>query len=72
MSKKTKNAKCKCKEHGKKDCPKCFQFGTYYIVGADVLTKKHQKMICHMTEEGINVYHFVSGKPGSCPLGGCI
>lgn len=66
MSKKTK--KCKCK---KKECDECFHFGTYYIVGADVLTKKMQKMICHMTEQGINVYHFVSGKPGGCPPGGC-
>jgi hypothetical protein len=72
MSKKTKKAKkCKCKKHGKKECPKCFQFGTYYIVGADKLTKRMEKMICHMNEEGINVYHFVSGKPGGCPVGGC-
>ncbi len=67
MSKK----KCKCKK--KEKCPKCFHFGTYYIVGLDQegMTKKMRKMICHMTEEGMNVYHFFSGKPGGCPPGGC-
>ena len=70
MSKKKKKLKKPC-DCGKKECPKCFQFGTYYIIGADTLSKKMQKMICHMTEDGINVYHFVSGKPGGCPITGC-
>lgn len=69
MSKKSK--KCKCKKHGKKQCDKCFHFGTYYIIGNDNPDKKLKKMICEMTEKGINVYHFFSGKPGSCPPGGC-
>lgn len=71
MSKKKKHKKhCDC---GKKDCPKCFQFGTYYIIGIDPdsMTKKLREMICHMNERGINVYHFASGKPGGCPITGC-
>jgi hypothetical protein len=65
--------KCKCKKHGKKDCPKCFQFGTYYIVGLEPeqMTKRMVKMICHLTETGRNVYQFASGKPGGCPPQGC-
>jgi hypothetical protein len=64
----SKKKKCKCKKHGKKDCPKCFQFGSYYFTGA--AGKKQLKMICEMVEKGINVYH-LNGKPGGCPIGGC-
>lgn len=63
-----KDKKCKCKKHGKKECPKCFHFGSYYLTGRP--TKKQLKMICHMVENGINVYH-LQGKPGGCPTGGC-
>jgi len=58
--------KCKCK--GKKKCDKCFHFGSYYFTGK--ASKKQLKMICEMTEKGINVYHLF-GKPGGCPPGGC-
>ncbi len=70
MSKK----KCKCgkkKKDCKGKCDKCFHFGTYYIIGNDNPNKNLRKMICEMTDEGKNVYHFFSGKPGGCPPGGC-
>ena len=58
--------KCKCKKEEK--CEKCFHFGSYYFTGE--ASKKQLKMICEMTEKGINVYHLF-GKPGGCPVGGC-
>ena len=63
---KEKKRKCKKKEK----CDKCFHFGSYYFTGE--ASKKQLKMICEMTEKGINVYHLF-GKPngGGCPPGGC-
>jgi hypothetical protein len=66
MSKKKKP--CKCKKHGKKKCPKCFKFGSYYFTGKP--SKRELKMLCKMVHDGINVYN-LQGKPGGCPPGGC-
>jgi len=42
-----------------------------FRIGNDNPNKNLRKMICEMTDEGKNVYHFFSGKPGGCPPGGC-